>query len=351
MNLINDIAQLKKWFLSEKRDLPWRKNPSPYRVWVSEVMLQQTRVAVVIPYFDRWMSRFPSIAALAAAPIDEVIKEWEGLGYYSRARFLHEGAQFVVAHYDGVLPSNKELLQKIKGLGPYTIGAILSFAFHQKAAVVDGNIIRVLARYFFVEDDISKSSTIAKIWKLAENLLPEEEPWIVNEALIELGATLCSKKPACIQCPLRKNCKSFSQGAAEYLPIKTKKFSSIPLYRTVTVLTFEDCFLIRRVETGEIMSGLHEFPYFETELDGISLTDLKEKLQKEYQVESSSFNSLPEISHSFTKYRVRLRPFLIECNAAKLVKGYQWIERKNIKKLAFSSGHKRLLDSIVSMDR
>ena len=154
-------------------------------------MLQQTQVAVVIPYFLHWMQRFPTIHHLAKASLDEVVKAWEGLGYYSRVRHLHEAAKYLVEHFNGQLPSEEEDLKKIKGLGPYTIGAILSFAFHQKKAAVDGNVIRVLTRYFGLEEDISKVATVNKLRQLAQELLPDEEPWIVNEALIELGATLC----------------------------------------------------------------------------------------------------------------------------------------------------------------
>ena len=136
-----DNKKLKQWFINEKRDLPWRENPSPYAVWVSEMMLQQTQVSVVIPYFMRWMDRFPSIRALASADISEVIKVWEGLGYYSRARYLHEGARYIVEHFGGELPSDEESLKKIKGIGPYTIGAIRSFAFHQRTSAVDGNVM------------------------------------------------------------------------------------------------------------------------------------------------------------------------------------------------------------------
>ena len=157
-----ELIHLKRWFLDQKRDFPWRENPSPYAVWVSEVMLQQTQAAVVISYFERWMQRFPTIQALADAPLEDVIKEWEGLGYYARARNLHAGARYVVENYEGQLPANAEQLYKIKGLGHYTVGAILSFAFQQRKAAVDGNVLRVLARYYGITDDIGKSATVKK---------------------------------------------------------------------------------------------------------------------------------------------------------------------------------------------
>lgn len=197
---------LVEWFNKQKRPLPWRKNPSPYAVWVSEVMLQQTQVAVVIPYFQRWMERFPTIQALAESSIEDAIKQWEGLGYYARAKNLHAGAKQVVANFDGELPSKVEALSRIKGLGPYTVGAIRAFAFHERSAAVDGNVLRFLTRYFAIEEDIAKIGTQKKITALAESLLPEKEPWVFAEALIEFGATVCKKAPLCFECPLNKSC-------------------------------------------------------------------------------------------------------------------------------------------------
>lgn len=153
------LIKLKHWFEENKRNFPWRGKPSPYAVWVSEVMLQQTQASVVVPYFERWIVRFPSIEVLASASIEEVIKLWEGLGYYSRARSLHEGAKFLVEHHNGTLPSDPIALAKVKGLGPYTIGAILSFAFHQKAAAIDGNVTRVMSRFFLHRAEHSSSFT------------------------------------------------------------------------------------------------------------------------------------------------------------------------------------------------
>jgi A/G-specific adenine glycosylase len=255
------INELKKWFSIHKRDLPWRENPSPYRVWVSEIMLQQTQASVVIPYFERWMTRFPTVESLASAPIEEVIKLWEGLGYYARARNLHQGARYVVEKHQGIIPNTAEQLAPIKGLGDYTIGALLSFAFHQRAAAVDGNVIRVLSRYLAIEEDVAKQPTLRKIRAEAQKMLPVEEPWIIVEALIELGATICQKKPKCSECPIRKGCQGFVKGIAQNLPYKSTKSETIALYRLVPIIEHEGCILIRKVGEGEIMSDLHEFPY------------------------------------------------------------------------------------------
>lgn len=344
--MLRSMDQLKTWFLDQRRDLPWRDNPSPYAVWVSEVMLQQTQVAVVIPYFLRWMERFPTIEALAQAPLDKVIKMWEGLGYYSRARNLHEGARMVVAHFEGKLPADAASLAKIKGLGDYTVGAILSFAFHQRVPAVDGNVVRVLARYLCIKEDIAKPSTIRLIRQKLLELLPEEDSWITNEALIELGATVCQRKPMCRQCPLQKCCSSYAAGVADQLPFKSTKTRIEALYRIVAVLQCADNFLVRRVGEGEIMAGLHEFPYFETAPSGLPIKDIRKEIQLRFGIKGQPL-ALAKVSHSFTRYRVQLFPFHVHCEAMPEVAGYEWLSVEKISQLAFSSGHRRVRQLVI----
>jgi A/G-specific adenine glycosylase len=338
-----DIPNLKSWFLSQKRDLPWRDNPSPYTVWISEVMLQQTQVSVVVSYYERWMKRFPTITQLADASLEEVIKEWEGLGYYSRARNLHAAAKYLVKYHHGELPNTKEHLEKIKGLGPYTVGAILSFAFHQRFPAVDGNVLRVLTRYFKIEEDISKAKTVNAIRNVAAEALPEEESWLINEALIELGATVCQRKPKCEECPMRKTCASYIAGTPELLPIKSAKVQIQRLHRAVAVVSFQGKLLVMRGEEGQIMSDLHEFPYFETTEDGLSGSELKKKLQKELGLDISLKESLPCVKHSFTRYRVFLQPYHYLARREVPVKGYQWLTLESLDQLAFSSGHRQIM--------
>ncbi len=344
-----DFTQLKIWFTAEKRDLPWRQTTDPYAIWISEVMLQQTQVAVVLPYFLRWMKRFPTIRHLAAASLDEVIKAWEGLGYYSRARHLHEGARYLVQHFNGQLPDKEEELKKIKGLGPYTIGAILSFAFHQKKAAVDGNVLRVLLRYFGLEDDIAKSSTLNKLRQLMHDLLPNEEPWIINEALIELGATICQRKARCIECPLKGGCISFKQGLVDRLPIKSKRVQTEYLYRAVAIIQCGSHYLIRRCKKGEIMSDLYEFPYFEISQEGMGIQQFQEKIQQHYLLSATPVQQLPKVTQGFTRYRVRLYPTLFTSQQTCLVEGLQWLSLDHLKQLAFSSGHRRIFQHLQKM--
>lgn len=335
---------LAAWFTKSKRDLPWRDNPTPYQVWVSEVMLQQTQVSVVIPYFMHWMNLFPTICDLAKANIDEVIKAWEGLGYYSRARNLHEGSRYVVEHHQGELPDSWEELSKIKGLGPYTIGAILSFAFHRRVPAVDGNVIRVLTRFFGIVDDIAKSKTQKILRDHALKLLPEKESWIISEALIELGATVCQKQPKCRECPLRRECAAYKQGVTDQLPYKSTKIQYEKLHRTVAVIVHEGAYLVRRGEEGQIMNGLHEFPYFEEAMDE---GELRKSLRQSFKLDVNVENALQEVHHSFTRYRVKLNPFFCRAKNRKDIVGYEWREEEELKKMAFSSGHRRVWNDLL----
>lgn len=321
-----DVTQLKTWFQSQSRDLPWRENPSPYSVWISEVMLQQTQAAVVVPYFERWMKRFPTIQTLAQASIEEVLKEWEGLGYYSRARYLHEGARYVLQNFDGILPSTADALNQIKGLGSYTIGAILSFAFHQRQAAVDGNVMRVLTRYYGLPDDISKGKTLRKIQQLAADLLPEQEPWIISEALIELGATVCMRKPKCLECPLQNKCTAYSQDMTSQIPFKSTKTTITPLYRAVAVIIHNNHLLISRGTKGKIMADLCEFPYIELETPSIDQETIQNHMLKQFQLKLEWKKGLKEVKHSFTRYQALLIPISFLPNIKykqKSMPGYQ----------------------------
>lgn len=348
MKIPFDYLSLKNWFHTEQRDLPWRQHADPYAVWVSEIMLQQTQVAVVIPYFINWMLLFPTIRHLAEANRDVVIKAWEGLGYYSRVRNLHDAAKSVVEHYDGQLPDSEEELKKIKGLGPYTVGAILSFAFHQKKAAVDGNVMRVLARYFSLHDDIAKPATATKLRTLAQELLPDDEPWVINEALIELGATICQRKPRCSICPLQKSCQAHREGISSSLPINSKKIKIEHLYRAVAVVKSESLYLVSRGKSGAVMSDLYEFPYFEISSESFCATKLKKQMKSHFSLQVDLQEILPEVNHSFTRYQVKLYPALFHCQKPKEIEGFDWLSANDLQKLAFSSGHRRIFQQILN---
>ena len=335
-----DINSLIKWFNETKRIFPWRENPTPYQVWISEVMLQQTRASVVIPYFESWMEQFPTIKALAEAPEEEVIKCWEGLGYYSRARNLQAAAKQITIEHNGVLPSDPKALKALKGIGPYTLGAIRSFAFHQKAAAVDGNVMRVLSRHLAIDDDTAKPATLKKFYQVAEGLLPEETPWIVSEALIELGATLClPKKPKCLLCPIKSNCKAFLEGRTQELPFKSKKVKITKLHRSVAIINYKDKFLVSKGEKGKVMQGLFEFPYFEGKLSPTLFHEQVEELVGE----ATTGEELSIQKHTFTRFHATLYPKLFLADEAPQVDGMQWIRKQELLKLPFSSGHRKIM--------
>jgi A/G-specific adenine glycosylase len=336
-----EFEELSLWFLANKRDLPWRTNPTPYAVWVSEVMLQQTQVAVVIPYFYRWMKKFPTVESLAGASIDEVIKVWEGLGYYSRARRLHQGASDVMEQFGGQVPASEEALQRIRGIGPYTTGAILSFAFQKKAVAVDGNVMRVISRLFLIKEEIEKVRVRKEIEKIVFDFLPDTQPWVIMEALIELGALICQKVPRCYACPLKGKCMGFISGDAGQLPRRKKRPLTVKLQRFVRVIICQGKVLVRKIEKGQVMEGLWEFPYIEC---------AKEPKRSKGNGILSSLGSfcypLEVVFHQFTQYRAKLFPAVWEVEQLEEKEGYQWVCLEKLKHLPFSSGHRRILNQL-----
>ena len=344
---IIDSKTLNNWFLKKQRPLPWRENPSPYAVWVSEVMLQQTQVSVVVPYFLRWMQLFPSIAALAKAPLENVLKAWEGLGYYSRARRLREGARYLVDHHDAKLPPSAVELARVKGIGPYTVGAILSFAFKQKAVAVDSNVIRVLCRFWGVEESVDRIATRRKIEQALFKQLPEKQPWLMMEALIELGALVCQRNPQCTLCPLQTLCVARKKGQERSLPKKKKRVKTVLLHRLVVVIQRGSKLLLRCGEQGKVMEGLFEFPYLE--LDQKPTCNTQAMVRPYFPFKIAYQEALAPLSHTFTHFRAFLYPELWVAKEKKDFPGYQWISADELKRKTFSSGHRRILQSLTKI--
>lgn len=217
-------ARLVAWYRRHRRDLPWRRTGDPYAVWISEVMLQQTRIAAVLPYYRRWMERFPSAAALAAAPLDDVLAAWSGLGYYGRARNLHAGAREVVERWGGRLPGSAAELRELPGIGRYTAGAIASIAFGRREPLVDGNVARVLARLHAIEDDVKSAAAARRLWQIAGEMVPDDAPGDFNQALMELGQEVCTPVgPRCDACPVMDACAARAAGRVHELPVVGKR--------------------------------------------------------------------------------------------------------------------------------
>lgn len=327
---------LKEWFIQEKRSFPWREDPTPYAVWISEIMLQQTRASVVVGYFERWMRLFPSIAAVAKASTEELMKAWEGLGYYSRVRNIQKAAIALEKKGIGVPSSLEELLQ-MPGIGPYTAGAIASFAFHQKAAAVDGNVARVISRYYGLEGEVKKSLLEEKTLLSLE----EEEPWVVMEALIELGATFCQKKAKCNGCPLQDSCEAYLQDKTESIPATKKKQDPIYLDIQVFIIVFEGEVLIEKKKEGKVLGGLTQFPSFPYPKESESISD-------DFSIGIKWQEDLPQEKQSFTKYQVDLFPSIFLALEKKEVEGYKWVKIEELTFLTFSSGHKRILQRFLA---
>lgn len=252
---------LVRWYRANARDLPWRRDPSPYRVWVSEVMLQQTRVEAVVPYFERFLGRFPDYRTLALASEEEVLEAWSGLGYYRRARSLREGARAVLDRHGGEFPCDEREALALPGIGRYTAGAVRSIALGIRAPIVDGNVVRVLSRVFGVEGDTSKAATRRVLWALASRAVERGDPGEVNQAQMELGALVCRPvAPECAGCPLQDLCVARRDGRTAELPRLPAKRAPVPVRRTVLLVRRGDDVLLRRRPPGELLPGMWDLP-------------------------------------------------------------------------------------------
>jgi A/G-specific adenine glycosylase len=309
------LAQaLLDWYDHNARELPWRSTITPYRTWISEVMLQQTQVETVIPYFEKWMSLFPDTAALAAADEQEVLSLWEGLGYYSRARNLHRAANIIMEEWDGKMPETVEELQKLPGIGPYTSAAIASIAFNADVAAVDGNLRRVLARYFNVSEPARSIEGEKKLWLLAQENLPSGRAGDYNQALMDLGAVIClPKNPDCEHCPLSADCAANRLGIQDERPVKLPRKSVPHVTVTAAVIRRNGRVLLAQRPSKGLLGGLWEFPGGTLEESDADLkTCLAREIEEELGVLVKINETFGEYNHAYTHFRMTLFAFLCE---------------------------------------
>jgi A/G-specific adenine glycosylase len=342
-------ARLLSWYAENKRDLPWRRDAhDPYRVWVSEALLQQTQVATVIPYYDRFLARFPNVRALASARLDDVLKAWEGAGYYARARNLHRAAKEIVARFDGEIPSTVEELLTLPGIGRYTAGAIASIAFQRDAPVLDGNVTRVLCRYFKIADDPKNARAQKELWKLAETLLPRGHAGDFNQALMELGATVCApRNPQCTVCPLKRSCLARQFNLQENLPTKRKK-KKLPHHQVAVGIIWKGtCILIAKRFARELLGGLWEFPGGHHErhetLEQCVAREVREELGiqiavgEEFAVVNHAYSHFKITLHAFHCRWLRGRPHAVGCAA------WKWVTPRELAQYAFPAANRKII--------
>lgn len=334
-------TRLIAWQKREGRhDLPWQQTRDPYRIWLSEIMLQQTQVTTVIPYYQRFLASFPDLASLAAAPIERVIEHWAGLGYYARARNLHRCAQQIVTVYGGHWPKMTEQLAELSGIGRSTAAAIAAFAFGQRAAILDGNVKRVLCRHFAIEEFPGKTAVDRKLWTLAEELLPNSEIEAYTQGLMDLGATLCTRsRPHCLRCPLADSCLARQQGRQNELPVAKPRMTIPQRLSTFVIISDGHQILLERRPPSGLWGGLLVPP--EGDVDQV-ITRLGLQLE--------SAQALPAMRHAFTHFRLTLEPVLCRVSKTQNVAeaGMVWVDIDNASDAGVPTPIRKLLMRVAS---
>jgi A/G-specific adenine glycosylase len=306
------IRDLLAWYDGAKRDLPWRRTLDPYRIWVSEVMCQQTRVETVLPYYERWMAAFPTLNDLAAADRQEVLRLWEGLGYYTRARNLHDAAKEVLARHHGRVPSDPETFRALKGVGPYTAAAVMSIAFGHPMAVLDGNVMRVVTRHRGIADDIRRPKTRDSLHAVAQDWLDPRRPGDFNQAMMELGARVCTpRNPSCGSCPLSADCVAFQSGTPDAFPVKSPA-AKVPHHRIVVAILADSSgrvLITKRPETA-MLGGLWEFPGGKVEPGETDEAALAREIREELGVGIGGMRPYHTLRHAYSHFKITLAAYI-----------------------------------------
>ncbi|ABR50401.1 A/G-specific adenine glycosylase [Alkaliphilus metalliredigens QYMF] len=344
--------QLIEWFREEKRWMPWRETKDPYCIWVSEIMLQQTRVETVISYYQNFMKKFPTIETLARASQEEVLKSWEGLGYYSRGRNLHRAANEIVLIHEGNVPKDKKILLKLPGIGPYTAGAILSIAYNQKEPAVDGNVLRVMSRLFNIQEDIMEKKVVNEVTDLVFQLMPQDNGGDFTEALMELGATVCvPQKPRCRLCPVHNQCKAHHLDIQETLPIRIKKTKVKNYHKGILWMVYNGTILVKQNPQKGLLGGLWALPT----IDLMHKVDEKAVIQEDFQEEVGQvvveLEYIGKEKHVFTHQRWQMSIFKGRSNDHLRVKEpYQWVPIGQLETLTFPIVYRKVIDKIDKFD-
>ncbi|MEY4178283.1 MAG: A/G-specific adenine glycosylase [Planctomycetota bacterium] len=334
--------RLLAWFATRARDLPWRKTRDPYHVWISEIMLQQTQVATVIPYFERFIAAFPDEASLAAASEQEVLRLWEGLGYYRRARNLHAAAKRIVAEHGGKFPRTVDAVRSLPGIGRYTANAVLSIALDQRLPILEANTVRLHSRLLAYAGPPTTTAATKLLWEFAEAVLPTRDAGRFNQALMELGSLVCvPRNPACAECPLADLCPTRMGGLQDKIPAAVKKTRYEDVTETAVLVRHGARVLVRQCGPGERWAGLWDFPRHSAPLEGRSLIDATREMTG---VDIELYRELTVIKHGVTRYRITLR--CIEAHARSvpdtLPPAVRWVTTEELQALPLSTTGRKL---------
>ena len=345
--------QLEAWYHPIHRRLPWRETKDIYAIWLSEIMLQQTQVATVLPYYDRFLKRFPTVQTLADASIDELLKYWEGLGYYSRARNLHKAAQHIVNEHKGQFPLSIEAVEALPGIGRSTAGAILTFGASQRHPILDGNVKRVLARLFDVAELPAKPSVTREMWGMSKALLSDsEDPFTFNQAIMELGATVClPSKPKCLLCPVSDLCEARQAGTVEERPVKAPKKTTPHHAIGVGVLQNEEgLFLIQKRPSKGLLAGLWEFPGGKQEAGETIQNTIVRELQEELGITVEVGPHIIDVPHAYSHFKVTLHTYLCTLvegkPVPKVADELQWVSLEAMEALAFPKANNHIIKAL-----
>jgi A/G-specific adenine glycosylase len=345
--------QLLSWYRREKRDLPWRATKDAYSIWVSEIMLQQTQVNTVIPYYQRWLRSFPSVQNLAEAEERDVLKHWQGLGYYSRARNLHRAAKIVADDFQGEIPDTLDGIQRLPGIGLYTAGAILSIAYGKRVPVLDGNVKRVLARLFCLAENGKTSKSAQALLQVAGELLPKKHAGDFNQALMELGATVClPRNPLCPTCPILLMCKAQKANLQDrYPPPVVRPAQNKIVVSAAVILKGKKTYIQQRPRNG-LMGGLWEFPGGKMEKNETPEECLKREIQEELGVDVEIESKLMTIRHSYTQFRVTLHVYLCRLTSGRIratqCEQWKWVPFGELESYPFPSANAKIVEHLCN---
>lgn len=346
-------SKLLDWFTIHQRPLPWRKTYAPYHVWISEIMGQQTQMERVAQYFLRWTERFPDLAAVAAAPEQAILKAWEGLGYYSRARNLHQTAIRLIADGADDIPSDYHQLLSFPGIGPYTAAAILSIAYNQPFPLLDANVERLFARLADIDRPLKQTAVKKKLTAMAETLLDRDHPRQFNQALMELGALVCTpKRPDCARCPLQPHCRAHRSDTVEFRPLPSSKQKKIDIIMACGIVRRGPKFFIQQRLPDDIWGGLWEFPGGRLEEGEPPLQAALREIHEEtgWRVEAPTF--LATVTHHYTRYRVTLHGYLCTLSppwtepVLTAASQYAWVALEQLQHYPFPAGHRQLVATL-----